>query len=72
MTGRQSRTARLLGRELPLPAPFTVETQQLLVANPLALARQRKLASPLPVLQVELAADQRTSTMFRIDNNPPS
>jgi hypothetical protein len=29
MTGRQNRTARLLGAELPLPAPITVETQQL-------------------------------------------
>jgi hypothetical protein len=71
MTGRQSQTARLLGRELPLPALFTVETQQLLVANPLFLARQCKLASPPPFLQVEFAADQRTTTMFHIDSSPP-
>jgi hypothetical protein len=68
MTGRQNRTARLLGAELPLPAPITVETQQLLVANPLALARQCKLNAPPPVLEVELVADQRTVTTFRIDS----
>jgi hypothetical protein len=69
--GQQNQTARLLGAELPLPAPFTFETQQLLVANPLDLARQYKLATPPPVLEVELAADQRTVTMFRIDSSPP-
>lgn len=70
MTGQQGRPARLLGRELPLPAPFTFETRQLLVANPLTLAQQCKLAVPPPVLQVQLAADQRTTTIFRIDTSP--
>jgi hypothetical protein len=70
-TGQQNQTARFLGAELPLPAPFTFQTQQLLVANPLALARQCKLATPPPVLQVELVADQRTTTLFRIDHSPP-
>jgi hypothetical protein len=70
MTGQQNQTPRLLGVELPLPAPFTFETQQLLVANPLALAQQCKLATPPPVLEVELVADQLTTTMFRIASSP--
>jgi hypothetical protein len=49
------------------------------VANPLELARQSKLATPPPTLEVHLVADQRTSgpadqrttTMFRIDTSPP-
>jgi hypothetical protein len=69
-TGRQNQTAWLLGVELPMPAPFTFEIQQLLVANPLALARQCKLAAPPPVLEVEIVADQQTITMFRIDTSP--
>lgn len=69
MTGQQNQTARLLGRELPLPAPFTFETSQLLVANPLTLARQCALALPQPILVVEFIPDQRTVTMFRFDGD---
>jgi len=70
VTGQQNQTARLLGVELPLPARFTFETHHLLVANPLALARQCALASPPPVLEVEFIADRRTVTMFHIDSSP--
>lgn len=72
MTAEQDTPARLLGNELPLPAPVTLDTQQLLVANPLELARLCKLATPQPTLQVQLVADQRTTTMFRIDVSPPA
>lgn len=71
MTAKQDKPAQLLGNELPLPAPLTLDTQQLLVANPLELARQSKLATPPPILEVQLVADQRTTTMFRIDTSPP-
>jgi hypothetical protein len=71
MTAKQDKPAQLLGNELPLPAPLTLDTQQLLVANPLELARQCKLATPPPILKVQLVADQRTTTMFRIDTNLP-
>ena len=71
MTAKQDKPAQLLGVELPLPAPLTLDTQQLLVANPIELARQCKLATPPPILKVHLAADQRTTTMFRIDASPP-
>lgn len=69
-TGQMNQTARLLGAELPLPSRFTFETRQLLVANPLALARQCALAAPPPVLKVEFIADRRTATMFYIDSSP--
>jgi hypothetical protein len=68
ITGQQTMTARLLGAELPLPGRLAFETRDLLVANPLVLARQCALAAPPPVLQVEFAADRRTTTMFHIDS----
>jgi hypothetical protein len=66
MTGQLNQTARLPGRELPLPAPFTFETRYLLVANPLVLARQCEFAVPPPILAVEFIPDQRTVTTFHL------
>jgi hypothetical protein len=42
------------------------------VANPLELARQCKVATPPPILEIQLVADHRTTTMFRIDTSPPA
>ena len=67
---RQAGQARTASRQRASAAgPITLDTQQLLVANPLELARQCKLATPPPIPEVQLVADQRTTTMFNIDGS---
>lgn len=72
MSGRQGRPARLLGAELPLPGPLVLETTQLLVANPLELARQCNLATPPPILEVQFVTDNRTTTVFPHRHESPA
>lgn len=67
MEGRQGdRNPTLLGVELLLPERFGFETVNLLIANPLELARQAEVGDAAQPLMVDVVADGRTQTVFRL------